>query len=78
IPPPLPDEADAPPIVKADSASSALMRLAVTSTNLNMDDLTPLVENEVIDRLASFDGSAAVEEYGDPEKVFRVAVDQGA
>ncbi|MBY3329667.1 efflux RND transporter permease subunit [Rhizobium laguerreae] len=74
----LPDEADAPQIVKADSDSSAIMRLAVTSTNLNMDDLTQLVENEVIDRLASVDGVADVEEYGDQEKVFRIDVDQGA
>ncbi|NKK98334.1 MMPL family transporter [Rhizobium leguminosarum bv. viciae] len=74
----LPDEADAPQIVKADSDSSAIMRLAVTSTNLNMDDLTQLVENEVINRLASVDGVADVEEYGDQEKVFRVDVDQGA
>ncbi|MDF0696989.1 efflux RND transporter permease subunit [Rhizobium sp. MC63] len=74
----LPDEADAPQIVKADSDSSAIMRLAVTSTKLNMDDLTQLVENEVIDRLASVDGVADVEEYGDQEKVFRVDVDQGA
>ncbi|PDT05577.1 multidrug transporter AcrB [Rhizobium chutanense] len=74
----LPDEADAPQIVKADSDSSPIMRLAVTSTKLNMDDLTQLVENEVIDRLASIDGVADVEEYGDQEKVFRVDVDQGA
>ncbi|MBX4941671.1 efflux RND transporter permease subunit [Rhizobium binae] len=74
----LPDEADAPQIVKADSDSSAIMRLAVTSTKLNMDDLTQLVENEVIDRLASVDGVADVQEYGDQEKVFRVDVDQGA
>ncbi|KKZ86115.1 multidrug transporter AcrB [Rhizobium phaseoli] len=74
----LPDEADAPQIVKADSDSSAIMRLAVTSTDLNMDDLTQLVENEVIDRLASVDGVADVEEYGDQEKVFRVDVDQWA
>ncbi|RUM24337.1 efflux RND transporter permease subunit [Rhizobium vallis] len=74
----LPDEADAPQIVKADSDSSPIMRLAVTSTKLNMDDLTQLVENEVVDRLASVDGVADVEEYGDQEKVFRVDVDQGA
>ncbi|MGO7954609.1 efflux RND transporter permease subunit, partial [Rhizobium ruizarguesonis] len=36
------------------------------------------VENEVIDRLASVDGVADVEEYGDKEKVFRVDVEQGA
>jgi hydrophobic/amphiphilic exporter-1 (mainly G- bacteria), HAE1 family len=74
----LPDEADAPQIVKADSDSSAIMRLAVTSDTLNMDDLTLLVENEVVDRLASVDGVADVEEYGDQEKVFRVDVDQSA
>ncbi|MGO7609621.1 efflux RND transporter permease subunit, partial [Rhizobium ruizarguesonis] len=39
----LPDEADAPQIVKADSDSSPIMRLAVTSTNLNMDELGQVV-----------------------------------
>jgi HAE1 family hydrophobic/amphiphilic exporter-1 len=73
----LPEDADAPQIVKADSDSQPIMRLAVTSTTLDMDDLTLLVENEVIDRLASVDGVADVESYGDQEKVFRVDVDQG-
>ncbi|KQV82901.1 efflux RND transporter permease subunit [Rhizobium sp. Root1220] len=72
----LPEDADAPQIVKADSDSQPIMRLAVTSTKLNMDDLTLLVENEVIDRLASVDGVADIESYGDQEKVFRVDVDQ--
>jgi HAE1 family hydrophobic/amphiphilic exporter-1 len=72
----LPEDADAPQIVKADSDSQPIMRLAVTSTKLNMDDLTLLVENEVIDRLASVEGVADVESYGDQEKVFRVDVNQ--
>jgi len=72
----LPEEADAPQIVKADSDSQPIMRLAVTSSKLNMDDLTLLVENQVIDRLASVDGVADVETYGDQEKVFRVDVNQ--
>ncbi|EPE97661.1 efflux RND transporter permease subunit [Rhizobium grahamii] len=72
----LPEEADAPQIVKADSDSQPIMRLAVTSSKLNMDDLTLLVENQVIDRLASVDGVADVEAYGDQEKVFRVDVNQ--
>lgn len=74
----LPDDADPPQIVKADSDSQAIMRLAVTSTNLDMDDLTQLVENEVSDRLAAVDGVADVETYGDQEKIFRVDVDQSA
>ncbi|KQV28298.1 multidrug transporter AcrB [Rhizobium sp. Root1203] len=72
----LPEDADAPQIVKADSDSQPIMRLAVTSTKLNMDDLTLLVENEVVDRLASVEGVADVESYGDQEKVFRVDVNQ--
>ena len=72
----LPEDADAPQIVKADSDSQPIMRLAGTSTKLTMVDLTLLVENEVIDRLASVEGVADVESYGDQEKVFRVDVNQ--
>ncbi len=44
--------------------------------NSTMEDLTLLVENEVIDRLASVEGVADVEVYGDQEKIFRIDVDQ--
>nr|WP_154668600.1 efflux RND transporter permease subunit [Rhizobium leucaenae] len=74
----LPEEADAPQIVKADSDSQPIMRLAVTSNALTMDDLTQLVDNEITDRLAAVDGVADVELYGDQEKVFRIDVDQAA
>lgn len=74
----LPEDAEEPRIVKADADSSAIMRLAVTSSTLGMEDLTLLVENEVIDRLASVEGVADVELYGDQEKVFRIDVDQSA
>ncbi|OHV76552.1 efflux RND transporter permease subunit [Rhizobium sp. LCM 4573] len=74
----LPDDADDPRIVKADSDSEAIMRLAVTSSKLSMDDLTQLVDNEIVDRLAAVEGVADVELYGDQEKVFRVDVNQAA
>jgi len=74
----LPDQADAPQIVKADSDSQPIMRLAVTSSTLTMDDLTQLVDKEITDRLASVEGVADVELYGDQEKVFRIDVDQAA
>jgi hydrophobic/amphiphilic exporter-1 (mainly G- bacteria), HAE1 family len=74
----LPEDADEPRIIKADSDSQPIMRLAVTSTTLSMEDLTLLVENEISDRLAAVDGVADVELYGDQEKVFRVDVDQEA
>lgn len=74
----LPDQADAPQIVKADSDSQPIMRLAVTSSTLTMDDLTQLVDKDIKDRLAAVEGVADVELYGDQEKVFRIDVDQAA
>lgn len=74
----LPDDTDEPRIIKADSDSQPIMRLAVTSTKLSMEDLTQLVENEITDRLAAVEGVADVELYGDQEKIFRVDVNQAA
>ncbi|MEC9462420.1 MAG: efflux RND transporter permease subunit, partial [Pseudomonadota bacterium] len=74
----LPDDADEPRIVKADSDSQPIMRLGVTSSTLSMEDLTLLVENEISDRLAAVEGVADVQIYGDQEKVFRIDVNQAA
>jgi len=74
----LPDDADEPQIIKADSDSQPIMRLAVTSSTLSMEDLTKLVDDEIIDRLTAVDGVADVELYGDQEKVFRVDLNQAA
>lgn len=74
----LPEEADEPQVVKADADSQPVMRLAVTSDTLGMDDMTQLVEDEISDRLAAVQGVADVESYGDAEKVYRVDVDQAA
>ena len=74
----MPDDADAPQIIKADSDSQPIMRLAVTSSSLSMEDLTKLVNDEIIDRLAAVDGVADVELYGDQDKVFRIDLDQSA
>lgn len=74
----LPDDADEPRIIKADSDSDPIMRLAVTSDRMSLEDLTLLVDNEIADRLASVDGVADVNLYGDQEKIFRIDVDQSA
>ena len=72
----MPDGADDPRIVKADANSDAVMRLAVTSDRYNVQDMTILVEDLVVDRLAAVTGVADVNVYGDREKIFRVDVDQ--
>ena len=72
----LPDGADEPQIVKADADASAVMRLAVTSSTMSVQDMTVLVEDEVVDRLAAVPGVADVQVYGGRDKVFRIDVDQ--
>ncbi|QRM55917.1 efflux RND transporter permease subunit [Sinorhizobium sp. BG8] len=72
----LPDGADEPRVVKADADSQPIMRLALTSDRMSMEDLTLLVENEISDRLAAVEGVADVTVYGEQEKVFRVDIDQ--
>ena len=72
----MPDGADDPRIVKADANSDPVMRLAVTSDRYNVQDMTILVEDLVVDRLAAVAGVADVNVYGDREKIFRVDVDQ--
>jgi HAE1 family hydrophobic/amphiphilic exporter-1 len=72
----LPEDADEPRIVKADADSQPIMRLALTSDTLSMEDLTLLAENEITDRLAAVEGVADVQINGDQEKIFRIDVDQ--
>ncbi|KPF42386.1 efflux RND transporter permease subunit [Rhizobium sp. AAP43] len=74
----LPDDAEEPRIVKADSDAQPIMRLSVTSSSLSMEDLTDLVDNEIADRFAAVEGVADVQIYGDQEKVFRIDVNQAA
>ncbi|MCO5064945.1 MAG: efflux RND transporter permease subunit [Rhizobiaceae bacterium] len=72
----LPDTADAPRIVKADANSSPVMRLAVTSSDMSVEDMTVIVEDQVVDELAAVSGVADVQVYGDREKIFRIDINQ--
>ncbi|MBP1857397.1 efflux RND transporter permease subunit [Rhizobium herbae] len=72
----LPDDADEPRIVKADADSQPILRLALTSDTLSMEDLTLLAENEITDRLAAVEGVADVQINGDQEKIFRIDINQ--
>ena len=72
----LPDEADDPVIVKADSNSQAVMRIALTSQDLTVQQMTLYVEEEILDRLTAVPGVADVQVYGDRDEIFRIDVDQ--
>ena len=52
------------------------MRLAVTSDTMSVEDMTILVEDQIVDALAAVPGVADVQVYGDREKIFRVDIDQ--
>ncbi|MCP4385888.1 MAG: efflux RND transporter permease subunit [Hyphomicrobiales bacterium] len=74
----LPDDADAPVVVKADADSDAIMRLSATAPDRPIDELTRLVNDMVVDRLAAIDGVADVLVYGDREQMVRIIVDPDA
>ncbi|MCB1455339.1 MAG: efflux RND transporter permease subunit, partial [Nitratireductor sp.] len=72
----MPDGADDPRVVKADANADPVMRLAVTSSTIPVQDMTILVEDEIVDRLSAVPGVADVNVYGDRNKVFRIDVNQ--
>lgn len=71
----LPDEADAPRVVKSDADSDAIVRIAVTSSRRTADELTTLVRDIAESRLLSAPGVADLQIFGDRELAFRVNVD---
>lgn len=74
----LPDAADPPTIIKADADSDPIMRIAAISPTLAIQDLTKLVNDRVIDRLAAIDGVADVQVYGDRDPLVQIIIDPNA
>jgi len=72
----LPDDADASRIIKADSNADAVMRLALMSDGVSVDDLTVLAEDQIVDILSAVAGVADVQIYGDRDKIFRIDINQ--
>ncbi len=71
----LPDDADPPTIAKADTNGDAIMRLAVTSSKQNIETLTQLVDDVVVDRLKSVEGVADVQVNGDRSPMISIYID---
>ncbi|TIN47727.1 MAG: efflux RND transporter permease subunit [Mesorhizobium sp.] len=72
----MPDTADLPRIVKADANSEPVMRLAVTSDTMSVQDMTVVVQDQIEDELAAVPGVADVQVSGDRDKIFRIDVNQ--
>jgi len=72
----LPEDAETPTIVKADSNAQAIMQLAVTSHTLSRDELSALAEGTITERLAAVTGVADVQINGSQTALFEIDVDQ--
>lgn len=71
----LPENVEQLTVIKADADASPIMQLAVSGHGLTEDDLTRIVENDVIPELISIDGVADVNLYGERSRLLRVVLD---
>jgi multidrug efflux pump len=74
----LPAEADEPQVVKNDSDSDPVMRIAVISSRMDGAAITDFVDRFVIDRLATLPGVASVTIFGERRYAMRVWLDRAA
>jgi len=71
----LPDAVEQLTVIKADADASPVMRLAVQGDGIREDDLSRIVENDIIPELISVTGVADVSQFGDRERQLRVVLD---
>ena len=74
----LPDDADEPRITKSDDDDDPMMRIGITSDRLDPPDLTDYAERFIVDRLATLDGVAAVNVFGQRRYAVRIWLDRQA
>jgi multidrug efflux pump len=74
----LPEEVDEPQVVKNDADADPVMRLAVTSDRMSPAEITDFVERFLVDRMATIDGVASVEVYGERRFAIRIWLDRRA
>ncbi len=70
----LPEEAEDPTVIKADTDSSPIMRLSVSAQNMDPGDLADLVDDVILPRLQAVEGVAEADEYGVKNRVIRVRI----
>ena len=62
-------------MVKADADSSPIVRLAVTGRGFGVEELSRIVEKDIIPALISVEGVADVTIFGDRRRLLRVVID---
>ncbi|TVQ29212.1 MAG: efflux RND transporter permease subunit [Geminicoccaceae bacterium] len=74
----LPADADEPRIVKSDADADPIMRIAITSDRWNAAEITDYAERFLVDRLATVDGVASVDVFGQRRFAIRIWLDRRA
>lgn len=68
----LPDGVENLAVIKADSDARPIVRLAVSSTRYAIEDLSRIVDDQIVTRLIAIDGVADVAKFGARNRVIRV------
>jgi hydrophobe/amphiphile efflux-1 (HAE1) family protein len=71
----LPERVEEVQVVKADDDSQAIVSLAVLTDSLMEEELTRIVETDIIPQLVSIEGVADVQLSGARQRILRVVVD---
>ncbi len=74
----LPEEADSPEVEKSDADADPVMRLAVVSDRMTTAEITDYIDRFIADRLATLDGVANLNIYGDRSFAVRIWLDRRA
>ncbi len=74
----LPEDVDEPQITKSDSDADPVMRLAITSDRLSAAEITDYAQRFIVDRLATLDGVAQVDIFGERRYAIRIWLDRRA
>ncbi len=74
----LPDEADTPRIVKADTDAQPIMRISITSDRMTAAEITDYATRFIVDRLSVLEGVAQVETFGERRYAIRIWLDRRA
>ncbi|MFW5681134.1 MAG: efflux RND transporter permease subunit [Pseudomonadota bacterium] len=74
----LPADAEEPNIVKSDADADPVMRIAISSERWSAAQITDYAERFLVDRLATIDGVASIEIYGERRYAVRIWLDRRA
>ena len=71
----LPEAVEQLTVVKADSDASPIVRVAASSATLSREELSRVVERDVVPRLIALSGVADVPLFGERQRLLRVVID---